>query len=299
MTTQNPDPLTALDPIGQSPAAPPWPRFSGALSSAEAREFIAFMHELIGLAFATIRPHFLQPLTVAHKADASPVTAADRQTEQALRGLIQARYPAHAVLGEEYGARVGGPYRWVLDPIDGTRAFISHCFLFGSLIALERDDGAGFVPVLGAVAHCAAGTALIGHRRATTLYCADGTHRPVGVRACERLQDATVLSSSTWASREQRGSAAIEALARAARMYRTWGDCFGYFALASGGADVMLDPQLGYWDVAAIVPVIEGAGGRVTSWRGGNPLLEPSLIATAGALHGPVLDLLRRSEAPP
>ena len=270
-----------------------WPRFTLALSPAEAGEFTAFMHELIGCAFATIRPYFLRPLQVDAKADASPVTQADRRTEQALRRLIEDRYPAHAVLGEESGERAGGPYRWVLDPIDGTRAFISHCFLFGTLIALERDDGAGFAPVLGCIAHCAAAAALIGHRDGTTLYQADGTLRPVRVRGCERLQDATVLSSSTWASHEQAGARAIEAVAREARLYRTWGDSFGYFALATGGADVMLDPQLSYWDVAAIVPVVEGAGGRVSSWGGGNPLLEPSLVATAGALHEPVLERIR------
>jgi histidinol phosphatase-like enzyme (inositol monophosphatase family) len=284
--------VSASDPIAQGQAAPTWPRFTGALSGAEAREFIPFLHQLIACAFATIRPLFLKPLPVASKADASPVTAADRQTEQALRGLIEARFPGHAILGEEYGARSGGPYRWVLDPIDGTRAFISHCFLFGTLIALERDDGAGYVPVLGCIAHAAAGTALIGHRGGTTLYCADSSKRPARVRACNRLQDATVLSSSTWAAYEQKDSAAIEPVARAARLYRTWGDCFGYFSLALGGADVVLDPQLEYWDVAAIVPVVEGAGGQVTSWRGGNPLLEPSLVATAGALHDQVLDLL-------
>jgi myo-inositol-1(or 4)-monophosphatase len=287
--------LNSTDPTARDRAAPAWTRFSGALSSAEQREFVPFLHRLIGSAFATIRPYFLQPLTVQTKTDRSPVTQADRQTELALRTLIQERYPRHAVLGEEYGSRSGGPYRWVLDPIDGTRAFISNCFLFGSLIALERDDGAGFVPVLGCIGHCAAGAALIGHRGATTLYLADATQRAARVRGCERLQDATVLSSSTWAGREQRDTDAIEATARAASMYRTWGDCFGYFSLATGGADVMLDPQLEYWDVAAIVPVVEGAGGRVTSWRGGNPLTEPSLVATAGALHSEVLELVARS----
>jgi histidinol phosphatase-like enzyme (inositol monophosphatase family) len=261
------------------------------LCSAEQREFIPFMHRLVGSAFATIRPHFLRPLAVASKADASPVTEADRGTERALRRLIEEQYPRHAVRGEEYGERGGGPYRWVLDPIDGTRAFITNCFLFGSLIALERDDGAGFVPVLGCIAHCAAGAALIGHRGGTTLYLADGSQRPVHARACDRLQNATVLSSSSWVGREQSGAGGIEAVARAAGMYRTWGDCFGYFSLATGAADVMLDPQLEYWDVAAIVPVVEGAGGRVTSWRGGDPLAEPSLIATAGDLHEQVLAL--------
>lgn len=273
------------------PPAPSWQRFSAALSPAEQREFVPFMHRLIAAAFTTIRPLFLHPLAVESKADASPVTQADRGTEQALRALIERHYPQHAVLGEEYGSRAGGPYRWVLDPIDGTRAFISNCFLFGSLIGLERDDGQGFVPALGCIAHCAAGAALIGHRGGTTLYASDGSERSVRVRACARLQEATVLSSSSWVGREQRDAAGIEAVARAARMYRTWGDCFGYFSLATGGADVMLDPQLEYWDVAAIVPVIEGAGGRVTSWGGGNPLEQPSLIATAGALHEAVMAL--------
>lgn len=288
-----PDPSPMQAPA-RGAAPPAWPRYSGALSGHEPHEFVAFMHQLIACAFATIRPFFLQPLCVASKADASPVTEADRQTELALRRMIEERYPSHALRGEEYGERAGGPYRWVLDPIDGTRAFISNCFLFGTLIALERDDGDGFVPVLGCIAHSAAGAALIGHRAGTHLYRADASQRPVHVRACGRLQDATVLSSSTWVAAEQSGCADIEKVARAARMYRTWGDCFGYFSLASGGADVMLDPQLQYWDVAAVVPVVEGAGGRVTSWRGGNPLREPSLVATSGALHDEVLDLLGR-----
>jgi myo-inositol-1(or 4)-monophosphatase len=271
-----------------------WPRFSGTLSGDEQREFVPFLHRLIACAFASIRPYFLQPIAVESKANCSPVTQADRQTELRLRSLIEQHYPGHALIGEEYGERRGGPYRWVLDPIDGTRAFISNCFLFGTLIALERDDGAGFVPVLGCIAHAAAGAALIGHRGVTTLYLTDASERPVRVRRCNRLQDATVLSSSSWVGSEQNDAGGIEAVARAAAMYRTWGDCFGYFSLATGAADVMLDPQLEYWDVAAIVPVVEGAGGRVTSWRGGDPLRQPSLIATAGELHGEVLRLLER-----
>jgi len=287
-------PVNPIDPAVRDPAAPPtWRRFSGALSGAEQREFVPFVHRLIATAFTTIRKHFLRPLAVDSKADASPVTQADRETEVALRTLIQEHYPRHAVLGEEYGQVGGGPYRWVLDPIDGTRAFVSNCFLFGTLIALERDDGAGFVPVLGCIAHGAAGAALIGHRDGTTLFVAGAGERPARVRACSRLQDATVLSSSTWVGREQNDAEDIESVARAARMYRSWGDCFGYFSLATAGADVMLDPQLEYWDVAAIVPVIEGAGGRVTSWRGGDPLAEPSLIATAGGLHEQVLERLK------
>ena len=267
--------------------------YSAPLSGAEEREFVPFMHELIGIAFATIRRHFLTGTAVVTKGDASPVTLADRNAEEAMRRVIERRYPAHAIIGEEHGNKPGRGYRWVLDPIDGTRAFITNCFLFGTLIALERDDGDGFNPVLGVIGHSAPGLALIGHSRGTTLYASDGSSRLAQVRPCTNLADATVLATTHWSTGEQRGGPAVERIIRAARLYRTWGDCFGYFALSTGGADLMLDPTLAYWDVAAIVPVVEGAGGAVTAWNGGSPLAQPSLIASAGPLNEIVLSLLR------
>lgn len=269
--------------------------YTAPADAAELREFVPFVHELIGCAFAVIGPLFLSGTPVDTKSDASPVTRADRGAEEAMRALIERRYPQHGILGEEFGVKHGARYRWVLDPVDGTRAFITNCFLFGTLIALERDDGAGFRPVLGAIAHPAAGVALIGHRRECRLYRADGSERVSRVRPCSRLEDATVLATTHWSTGEQSGGPAIEALIRRAKLYRTWGDCFGYFALATGGADVMLDPSLAYWDVAAIVPVVEGAGGTVSGWSGGDPLARPSLIATAGPLHEEVLAVLRRA----
>jgi len=272
-------------------------RYSAVLTDGEAREFIPFVHELIGGAFAVIRRHFLDATPVITKSDATPVTQADRGAEQAMRRLIEVRYPMHGVLGEEFGVKepthAVPRYRWVLDPIDGTRAFIANCFLFGTLIALERDDGTGFRPVLGAIAHPAAGLALIGHSEECRLFSADGVERTARVRACSQLRDATVLATTHWSTGEQAGGPAVENLIRKAKLYRTWGDCFGYFAVATGGADVMLDPSLSYWDVAAIVPVVEGAGGRVTSWDGGDPLERLSLIASGGAVHDEVLRELR------
>lgn len=267
--------------------------YTASASAAELREFVPFVHELIRCAFGVIGPLFLSGTAVDVKRDASPVTRADRGAEEAMRALIERRYPGHGILGEEFGVKHGAGYRWVLDPVDGTRAFITNCFLFGTLIALERDDGAGFRPLLGAIAHPAAGVALIGHRDECRLYRADGTQRAVRVRSCARLEDATVLATTHWSTGEQAGGPAVEALIARAKLYRTWGDCFGYFALATGAADVMLDPSLAYWDVAAIVPVVEGAGGRVTAWGGGDPLAQPSLIATAGPLHEEVLAVLR------
>lgn len=266
--------------------------YSTAATRAEQREFVPFLHRLIGTAFAVIRPLFLSGTAIISKADATPVTAADRGAEAAMRRMIERHYPDHGIVGEEYGVKKGHRYRWVLDPVDGTRAFITNCFLFGTLIALERDDGAGFRPILGVIAHPAAGMALIGHRDRTTLYAADGSQRHVRVRSCGGIEQATVLATSHYQSQEQAHGAAAAELIRRAKLYRTWGDCFGYFALATGGADVMLDPTLAYWDVAAIVPVIEGAGGCVSSWRGGDPLAEPSLIAAAPALHDQVRRLI-------
>ena len=272
--------------------------YGAALTRAEEREFVPFAHALIGIAFATIRPYFMSGTAVVTKSDASPVTLADRNAESAMRSLIERRYPDHGIVGEEHGTKAGARYRWVLDPVDGTRAFITHCFLFGTLIALERDDGTGFRPVLGVIAHSTAGLALIGHGQSCTLYGADGSARPVRVRPCARLQDATVLATTHWSTGEQRGAAnidRIETIIARAKLYRTWGDCFGYFALATAGADLMLDPTLAHWDVAAIVPVVEAAGGVVTSWTGGDPVAELSLIASAGKLHDEVLQLLHGS----
>jgi len=269
-------------------------RFSAALADDEAREFVPFVRELNDVAVKTIRRYFMSGTAVATKSDASPVTLADRRAEEEMRGLIEGRYPEHGVIGEEHGTKSGARYRWVLDPVDGTRAFISHCFLFGTLIALERDDGDGFRPVLGVISHAAAGLTLIGHGDRCALHSTDGSARQVNVRPCDKLTDATVLTTTHWSTGEQRAmnSERIEQIVRVARLYRTWGDCFGYFALATGGADLMLDPVLAHWDVAAIVPVVEAAGGVVTSWLGGDPVTQPSLIASAGGIHEAVLQLL-------
>lgn len=278
------------------------PRYTAPLTPAEAEVFVPFIEELIATARGVILPLFLSGTEVITKGDATPVTAADRGAEAVMRALIEARFPAHGILGEEFGIKEAAPaasrYRWVLDPVDGTRAFITNCFLFGTLIALERDSGEGWRPVLGAIAHPAAGVHLVGHAGGTTLVTADGGRRAVHVRPCARLEDATVLVTTHWSTGEQNGGPAMQGLIDRAKLFRTWGDCFGYFSLATGGADLMVDPQLGYWDVAALVPVVEGAGGVITGMAGGDPLVELSAVASAGGVHAQVLEILgRRSPA--
>ena len=115
----------------------------------------------------------------------------------------------------------------------------------------------------------------------------------VGVRRCERIEDAVLLTTSHWDVIERRNGPAFEALSRRARLYRTWGDCHGYFLVAVGGADIMVDPVLSLWDIMALVPVIEGASGRITDWNGGDPVGGDSIIASGGPLHEEVVRSLQ------
>lgn len=260
-------------------------RFSALPDAAERAEFMPFARELAAVSGAVIRQHFLSGVSVDTKSDATPVTIADRRAEEVMRALIMQRYPDHGILGEEFGQHLAqARYRWVLDPIDGTKSFVANSYLFGTLIALLRDGR----PILGVIASPLLGHVLVG--------TGDGAwlgERPARVRACARIEDATLVTTDHWHVFRHQDGAAFEAVARRARMYRTWGDCHGYFLVATGGADVMLDPVLSPWDILALVPVIEGAGGRITDWHGGDPVAGTSIVATAGPLHDAVLRALR------
>ena len=257
-------------------------RYSGTLDGAERDEFAPFVRELAAVSAAVIRPFFLHA-AVETKRDNTPVTAADRRAEEVMRTLIEQRYADHGILGEEYGLqREQARYRWVLDPIDGTKAFISHCFLFGTLIALLRDGR----PIIGAINSPLTGLLLLGLGGEETLL----GEQPVRVRRCERIEDATLLTTGHWDMLAHPAGRGFEALSKRAKLYRSWGDCHGYFQVATGGADVMIDPVLKPWDICAVVPVIEGAGGRITSIDGGDPLVGSDLVASGGgALHDAVL----------
>lgn len=233
---------------------------------------------------AMIRSYFRSGYAVDTKSDESPVTIADRNTELELRRLIMDAFPDHGILGEEFGVhQPDARWQWVLDPIDGTKNFISHSYLFGTLIALLEDGR----PVLGAIHHPMTDDFLIGDGAGAWL-----NGEPVRVRPCARIEDAVLLTSSHWANHEHQDGARFDALARRALRYRTWGDCHGYGLVAIGGADIMLDPIMSVWDLMALIPVIEGAGGRITDWFGNDAVQGKSAIATAGPLHEEVLRAL-------
>jgi histidinol phosphatase-like enzyme (inositol monophosphatase family) len=224
----------------------PAPLFTKSANAAQLQEFSAFIGDLCKISGAIIRCHYLSGINVESKPDHSPVTAADRDTEQALRAAIMARYPQHGIIGEEHGAYLeDADYCWVLDPIGGTKAFVSNCYIFGTLISLMHQGR----PIIGAL-H----SPLVEHLLVGTANGASLNGKPVGMRTCSNVGDAMLLATDHWDIFTHHNGLAFEKLSRKARLYRGWGDCHGYFQLATGGGDIMLDPVLKIWDIMAIVP---------------------------------------------
>lgn len=252
----------------------------------------AFLLELARASGDLIRPYFKAPgLAVETKSDQSPVTEADRGAEKLMREMIARRYPRHGIMGEEFGIQdPDAEWVWVLDPVDGTKAFAAGCPLFGTLIALLHCGE----PILGAIHQPVLGELMVGDGRITTL-----NGRPTRVRECARVEDAVLLTSDPFNPAKYRNGAAYEALARRARVARTWGDCYGYLLVAAGWADIMLDPIMNPWDIPALVPIVRGAGGVITDWYGGNPVKSDSTVAAGPALHGAVIAALSAPSTPP
>ena len=210
-----------------------------------------------------IRPYFRAGAAAELKGDSSPVTIADKQAEQAMRAVLAERFPAHAVLGEEDGAQgVPGRWRWVLDPIDGTRAFITGRPVFATLIALLDGD----VPVLGVIDQPVTGERWVGVAGRKTRFRGPFGGQP-GCRPCPGLGEAELSCTSPeiFTPDTQPGWQRLSGLVRRT----SWGgDGYAYGLLALGQIDVVAEATLKLWDWAALVPVIEGAGGRITDWQG-------------------------------
>ena len=223
-------------------------------------------------------------LVVDAKADDSPVTAADREAERLLRRLIRARFPEHGIVGEEFGSeREDAEYVWVLDPIDGTTSFVAGVPLFGTLIGLMR----GGQPILGVIHQPITNELLIGSSSATTL-----NGRPVRVRGTDSLEAATLLTTDLGLIDRYKNLDRFEELRARTRLYRGWGDCYGYLLVATARADIMIDPIMNPWDLLPLVPVITGAGGVITTWEGDDPVGGNSAVASTPGIHSEVLEIL-------
>jgi myo-inositol-1(or 4)-monophosphatase len=224
-------------------------------------DLIGLANDLADVAGAVIRPYFRAALHADEKQDLSPVTAADREAEQAMRALIADRCPDHGIHGEEFGLEnPDGPYRWVLDPIDGTRAFITGRPLFGTLIGLLHEGQ----PMLGVIDQPITGERWLGVRGQPTVF--RGEYGRAGTRACAALANAELSATSPELLGD--GRADFDRLAARVRRVTWGGDCYAYGLLALGHIDIIAERGLKIWDWAALVPVIEGAGGRMTDWRG-------------------------------
>jgi len=233
-------------------------------------------------------------LSVERKGDGSPVTAADRAAESLLRQRIAAAFPDDAILGEEFGEKTGStPYRWVLDPIDGTKSFISGVPLYTTLVAVLEGDK----PLLGVIFSPATGEMVYATADQPTWY-AHGDEEPTRARVSqvERLSEATFVTTEVNAYDRvgKNGSRAVyNQLEKACRLTRTWGDAYGYMLVATGRADVMIDPVVNLWDAAALQPVIEGAGGHYSDWQGRPSVHTGNAVATNPRLAGLVLSITR------
>ena len=229
-------------------------------------------------------------LAVELKSDASPVTVADRQAEELLRRRISKEFPDDAILGEELGEQPGtSGYRWIVDPIDGTKSFVAGVPLFGTLVAVEHQQrsviGVIFLPALDECVYAAAGGGAW-YQRGGNRPC------PARVSSCSKLSEA-LLSTSELRYPTPDRQQALARLVEATRVNRTWGDCYGYLLVATGRADVMIDPIMALWDATALQPILEEAGGTLTDWQGNPTIYSAEAVATNGQLLAEVLAITR------
>ncbi len=243
-----------------------------------------FAEEIAWEAGRVTLQYFKQEFTVEHKADKSPVTEADREAETVLRDRILSRYPNHAVLGEELGesGTAGSPFTWVLDPIDGTKSFVKGVPLYCVLIALLHQQQ----PILGVIHNPALDETV---SAATGLGCTFQGN-PARVSTVHSLSEAWVmLTDPADMARVQPDFG--RRLYQTAGHVRTWADAYGYLMVATGRAEVMLDPVMNLWDIAPLKPVIEEAGGRFTDINGNDNATGTSALATNALVHDAVLAL--------
>lgn len=251
-------------------------------------EWIAVAHRLADAARGVTLPHFRSGLAVDDKRPGNfdPVTQADRDAETAMRAILARELPNHGIIGEEHGTDASeSPWDWVLDPIDGTRAFISGFPTWVTLIGLRHRG----VPLFGLIDAPATGDRWIG---------GPGLGAAPSTRRCASLSEATLATTSAehfW--RVQSDRAAWDALCARSRLRRYGGDGLAYGLLAEGHIDAVIEHGLQLYDFAAVIPVVEGAGGVITGWDGGDPLRGHLVAAGDARVHAEILEVLRATGA--
>jgi myo-inositol-1(or 4)-monophosphatase len=255
-------------------------------------DFARFVHDLASRSGEAILPYFRTAMTTHNKAgDGSfdPVTEADRAAEMVMRRMIGEVFPAHGVVGEEFGSdRADAEFCWVLDPIDGTRAFVSGLPVWGTLIGLMR----GGAPAYGMMHQPFTRERYFGDGRSAHYAGPDG-ERALHARACASLGEATVMTTSPRLFKG-RDAKAFERVEKACRLARFGCDCYAYCMLAAGHVDLVIEAGLQAYDIVALIPIIEGAGGVITDWEGGSAASGGRVVAAGDRrLHEAALALLQ------
>ena len=243
-----------------------------------------FAKHLSELSGNIIRSYFRTKISVDSKKDSSPVTIADKKAEELMREEIMKEFPEHGIIGEEFPShKEDAEYKWILDPIDGTVSFISGAISFGTLIGLLKNGE----PVLGVINHPVLNEFLIGDN-----FSAQLNGEKVMVRNCEGLSNAVLLITDYPNIEKYQDINKFHQLMKKVRYVRGWGDCYGYYLVATGFADIKLDPIMNLWDTAALIPIIIGAGGTITDYHGRDPVKGNSIIASSKSIHDEVIKIL-------
>ena len=247
-------------------------------------DFKLFAKHLAELSGTVIASYFRSNIQIDSKSDNSPVTIADKSAEELMRLEIMNEFPQHGIIGEEFGTyNDSAEYKWILDPIDGTKSFICGAVTFGTLIALVKNDK----PILGVINQPVLNEFLIGDN-----YSSELNGQKVHVRNCDSLSEAVLLTTDHLDIKKYQDINKFDNLIRKVKLYRNWGDCYGYYLVATGFADIMVDPIMNLWDKMALIPIINGAGGTITDYQGDDPLIGTSIIATGGSIHRDVINIL-------
>ena len=261
-------------------------------------DFAAFVDELAAISGETIRPFFRSALgsenlgleNKSRSGGFDPVTAADRAAEAAMRALIKRTFPEHGVIGEELGAdRPDAEYVWVLDPIDGTKSFICGMPIWGTLIALTRRGE----PIYGVMHQPFSREHFSGDGRGAR-YRGPAGDRTLRVRPCPSLADAIMLTTSPLLMNEA-DRPSFSSVEKKVRLSRYGGDCYAYCMLAAGHVDLVVETELKPHDVLALIPIIEGAGGIITTWEDSRPHKGGRIIAAGDRrVHAQAMDALKK-----
>lgn len=254
------------------------------LSEDSLRELQEFALSLVEATRKIVVDGFNSEVAVDTKQDESPVTIVDRECERIIRQMLKDRFPSHGIIGEEFGSTdENAEYVWVIDPLDGTRSFITGGLDFGTLIGVLKCGE----PILGIISQPVLNQVLIGDNRSCFF-----NGRAVKVRNGVELSEAICLVTDLKLAERFQNKDGFQTLMKKAGTIKTWGNCFGYTLLARGLVDAMIDPIMSPWDLLPLIPIIRGAGGIITDYQGGNPVASKSIVAASPSLHSEIVSLL-------